>query len=290
MKKDTKHIRANMVNKSLNYIYKYIDTNITLDELAKLNSVSKYHFLRIFKEEVGENLFERITAIRLQKAANLLITNRYSTISEISQLCGYSSHTSFIKAFKKRFCYTPSQWRKGSYKNFAKESLNIKEDDFYKEFENIKSSIKVVPKRTCVYIRHKGYGKDELSKTWERLLAFAYENDIRQNTQIGIYHDNPVITDTKECNYIAAIEVANDFEPTNSISKFEVLESLCVVFHYEGIYGDIAKLMTYIYHYWMPKNGYEAKTLPAFAVYHQNHYLEENDTFNLEFYVPIRVV
>ena len=72
MKKDTKHIRADIVNKSLNYIYKYIDTNITLDELAKLNSVSKYHFSRIFKEEVGENLFERITSIRLQKAANLL--------------------------------------------------------------------------------------------------------------------------------------------------------------------------------------------------------------------------
>jgi AraC family transcriptional regulator len=289
MKKDTKHIRADIVNKSLNYIYKYIDTNITLDELAKLNSVSKYHFLRIFKEEVGENLFERITAIRLQKAANLLITNTYSTISEISQLCGYSSHTSFIKAFKKRFSYTPSAWRKGSYKIFSKECLNL-EDDFYKKFESIDAIIKVVPKKTCAYIRHKGYGKSELNKTWERLLAFAYENNIRENTQIGVYHDNPVITDNKDCNYIAAIEVDANFKPTNSISKFEVLESLYAVFEYKGIYGDIAKLMAYIYHYWMPKSGYEAKTLPAFALYHQNHYLEGNDTFNLEFYVPIRVV
>jgi len=289
MKKDTKHIRADIVNKSLNYIYKYIDTHITLDELAKLNSVSKYHFLRIFKEEVGENLFERITAIRLQKAANLLITNTYSTISEISQLCGYSSHTSFIKAFKKRFIYTPSSWRKGSYKNFSKDFLNL-EDNFYKIFEDIKPSIKVVPKRTCVYIRHKGYAKSKLSETWERLLAYAYENDILENTQVGIYHDNPVITDTKDCNYIAAIEVDNDFKPRNSISKFEVFESLCAVFYYEGVYGDIAKLMTYIYHYWMPKSGYEAKTLPAFAIYHQNHYLEGNNNFNLEFYVPIRVV
>lgn len=289
MKKDTKHIRADIVNKSLNYIYKYIDTNITLDELAKLNSVSKYHFLRIFKEEVGENLFERITAIRLQKAANLLITNTYSTISEISQLCGYSSHTSFIKAFKKRFFYTPSKWRKGSYKNFSKESLNLK-DDFYKDFENIKPNIKVIPKKTCVYIRHKGYGKSELIQTWERMLAFAYENNICENIQIGLYHDNPVITDNKDCNYIAAIEVSEDFKATNSISKFEVLESLCAVFHYEGVYGDIAKLMTYIYHYWMPTSGYEAKTLPAFAVYHKNHYIENNDSFSLDFYIPIRVV
>lgn len=289
MKKDTKHIRANIVNKSLSYIYKYIDTNITLDELAKLNSVSKYHFLRIFKEEVGENLFERITAIRLQKAANLLITNSHSTISEISQSCGYSSHTSFIKAFKKRFIYTPSKWRKGAYKNFSQDTLNLKED-FYLTFKDIIPSIKVIPSRTCVYIRLKGYGMLELSQTWERLLAFAYENNILGNTQIGMYHDNPIITEYKDCNYIAAIEVNDDFKPTNLISKLEIEESLCAIFHYEGVYGDIAKLMAYIYHYWMPNSGYEAKTLPAFAIYHQNHYLEENDTFNLDFYVPIRVV
>ncbi len=104
MKKDTKHSRAQIINEALVYIYKYINTNITLDELARLCSVSKYHFHRIFKEETGEKLFERIRAIRLQKAANLLIANRYSTISEVAFMCGYSSHSPFIKAFKKRFC------------------------------------------------------------------------------------------------------------------------------------------------------------------------------------------
>ncbi|MFV0563837.1 helix-turn-helix domain-containing protein [Malaciobacter mytili] len=108
MKKDTKQQRANIVNKTLFYIYKNIDTNISLEELAKLNSVSKYHFHRIFKEETKQNLFDFITSIRLQKAANLLITNQYSTISEIANMCGYSSHSSFIKAFKQKFSYTPT--------------------------------------------------------------------------------------------------------------------------------------------------------------------------------------
>ena len=89
MKKETKHLRADIVNKSLNYIYKYIDTNITLDELAKLNSVSKYHFLRIFKEEVGENLFERITSIRLQKALGSLASLKDSK--------GHESHSTQMK-------------------------------------------------------------------------------------------------------------------------------------------------------------------------------------------------
>lgn len=288
MKKDTKHIRANIVNESLAYIYKHIDTNITLDELARLNSVSKYHFHRIFKEETGENLFERIRSIRLQKAANLLISNKYSSISEIAQMCGYSSHSPFIKAFKNRFTFTPTQWKNGEYINYSKNNLTLNEqinDDFYR----LEPIIKMATKRVCAYIRHKGYDKS-VAKTWARLMAFSYEKKLDNRIQIGIFHDNPIITPYTDCNYVAAIEVDKAFMPINSISKFEIEESLCAIFHYEGIFGDVTKLMVYIYNYWLPNSGYEAKTMPAYTIYHKNHFLEGNNNFSLDFYVPIRVV
>lgn len=288
MKKDTKHIRADIVNQSLAYIYRHIDSNITLDELARLNSVSKYHFHRIFKEETGENLFERIGAIRLQKAANLLITNRYSTISEIAQLCGYSSHSSFIKAFKNRFTYTPTQWKKGKYLNYSKENSTL-DDQINDDFSTLEPLIKVGPKRVCAYIRHKGYDLS-VTKTWERLMAFAYEKELDTSIQIGGFHDNPVITPYQDCNYVAALEVDSKFIATNSISKIDIEESLCAVFHYKGVYGDVVKLMVYIYHFWLPNSGYEAKTLPPYAIYHKNHFLEENEDFIVDLYVPIRVV
>jgi len=289
MKRDTKHLRAQIVNKTLNYIYTHIDTAISLDELARLNSVSKYHFHRIFKEETGENVFGKITSIRLQKAANLLITDNYSTITQIANSCGYSSHTSFIKAFKKRFIYTPSQWRKGGFRNFTKNKFDI-DDESIKDFEGLEPRIKVSPQKTCAYLRLKGYTEVNLIKVWQRLLSFAYQCDLKNSTHIGIYHDSTIMIPYEECNYIAALEVDESFEPNNSISKLKIHESLCAIFHYEGKYGDIERLMIYIYQYWMPKSGYEVITLPAFAVFTKNHYLEENDTFILDFHVPIRVV
>ena len=99
MKKNTILIRNDIINKTYYYIYKNLEHQISLDELAKENSVSKYHYHRIVKEETGFTLFELITSIRLQKAANLLLTNKHSSISEIASLCGYMSHSSFIKAF-----------------------------------------------------------------------------------------------------------------------------------------------------------------------------------------------
>ncbi|NQY52447.1 MAG: GyrI-like domain-containing protein [Campylobacteraceae bacterium] len=288
MKKDTKKQRAEIINNSLYYIYKYIDTNITLDELARLNSVSKYHFHRIFKEETNENLFSRITAIRLQKAANLLITNNHTSISEIANMCGYSSHSSFIKAFKNRFLFTPTKWRNGSYKEFSNNNLNIKNIDL-KEFENIKIEIKVSEEKNYAYIRHKGYNP-QIKHTWQRLLAYAYEENIQDIVQIGIHHDNPLITKSEDCQYIAGIEVDKNILATKSFSILRVPKSLCAVFSYKGTYGDVLKLMNYIYNYWLPNSYYESKTLPSYAIYHKNHFLNDEEEFDLDFYVPISTI
>ncbi|MBP6713215.1 MAG: helix-turn-helix domain-containing protein, partial [Aliarcobacter sp.] len=91
MKKSTHEKRAKIANYVMNYIYKYIDTNINIDELSLELKISKFHLHRIFKEEFKKNIYESIKSIRLQKAANLLITNKYSTITNIANMTGYSS-------------------------------------------------------------------------------------------------------------------------------------------------------------------------------------------------------
>ena len=130
MKKETKQYRQKIVNNTYYYIYKNISLDISLEELAKLSSLSKYHFHRIFKEESKNTIFFELRSIRLQKAANLLITNNYSSILEIANECGYSSHSSFIKAFKKMFFYSPKEWRKEKYKEYS-ASLLKKFHDFH---------------------------------------------------------------------------------------------------------------------------------------------------------------
>ena len=90
MKKSTYEKRARVANDVMNYIYKYIDTNINIDELSLQLDSSKFHLHRVFKDEFGKNIYESIKSIRLEKAANLLITNKFSTITNISNMTGYS--------------------------------------------------------------------------------------------------------------------------------------------------------------------------------------------------------
>ncbi|RXK13938.1 AraC family transcriptional regulator [Halarcobacter mediterraneus] len=284
MKKDTKMFRSKVVNDSIFYIYTHISTNITLDELAKNVSVSKYHFHRIFKEETGNNIFEMITSIRLQKAANLLIVNKYSTISEVANVCGFSSHSSFIKAFKKVFNYTPKQWRIDGYKKFSEQIL--KDYDSIKEIEKIEPIIKPCDSIKCIYLRHKGYGED-IENTWQRLRSLAYELDIKNPLQIGIQHDNPTITPKDKASYVACIKVEKEYK---NLPILEIPSSICAIFKLKGKYGDVLKFMSYIYNEWLPNSGYEAKTFPPYSIYEKNHFLDENKHFILDFYLPIKVI
>ena len=93
---------------------------------------------------------------------------------------------------------------------------NIKNIDL-KEFENIKIEIKVSEEKNYAYIRHKGYNP-QIRHTWQRLLAYAYEENIQDIIQIGIHHDNPLITKSEDCQYIAGIEVEKNFRCNKSFS------------------------------------------------------------------------
>ena len=85
-KKITENKHIQIANNTMYYIYQHIDTDINLDELASSFGMSRVHFQKIFKEQMGKNIYETIKAIRLHKASNLLLTNKSSTITHIANI------------------------------------------------------------------------------------------------------------------------------------------------------------------------------------------------------------
>ncbi len=290
MKKVTFEKRTKLANDVMNYIYKYIDTNINIDELSSELNISKFHLHRIFKDEFGKNIYESIKSIRLQKAANLLITNKFSTITDISKMTGYSSQTSFLRSFKQRFSMTPKEWKQGGYKEYSnkiveKISNNIKEIDF-----DIEPTIVKMPEIKGYYIRHKGYDKT-IKQTWAKLQTWIYTNDIKAYRQMALHHDNPIITPLEECQYIAIAVLENEENLKNlSLPSLVVPKGVYAKFSLSGKYGDVIKLIQWVYHVWLIKSGYETTTNPSYTIYHKNHFLSEDEEFSLDFYLPIQYV
>ncbi|MBP9491504.1 MAG: GyrI-like domain-containing protein [Aliarcobacter sp.] len=290
MKKSTYEKRAKIANDVMNYVYKYIDTNINIDDLCIELNVSKFHLHRIFKDEFGKNIYESIKSIRLQKASNLLITNKYSTITDISKMTGYSSQTSFLRAFKQRFNMTPKEWKNGGYKDYSNkivEKITNQNDNI--TFFDITPIIVKMPEIKSYYIRHQGYDRS-IKKTWQKLQTWIYTNDIKEYKQMALHHDNPIITPLEECQYIAIVSLENDELKDVTLPSLIIPKGIYAKFSLSGKYGDVIKLIQWVYHYWLIDSGYETTTSPSYTIYHKNHFLSLDEEFVLDYYLPIKYV
>lgn len=289
MKKNTQLNHSKIANDAMYYIYKHIDTDINIEEMAHELGVSRFHLQRIFKDVFSRNIYESIRSIRLHKAANLLITNVHSTISEITAVCGYASQSSFNKVFKERYGMSPKEWRHGGAQKYSEEIVKSSSwaNKSEKTFEGLEPKIVRMPKVTCVYIRHMGYGRS-IKKTWLKLKMWALINNADNCRQIGLHHDNPSFTPLDECRYIAclAVEDIKGFR-TPSLPQVTIPGGLFARFDLSGKYGDVLKFMQWVYNEWLPENGYETTTMPSYAVYEKNHFLSDDDEFVLNYYIPV---
>lgn len=288
MKKETLQKRTKIANDIMYYIYTHIDTHIDIEELSIDLNVSKFHMHRIFKDAFGKNIYESIKSIRLQKASNLLLTNKYSTISNIVNQCGYSSQSSFIKSFKERFEMTPKEWRNTGYKAYSSKILQQSQKAMQStaDFSNMMPTIVKMPFFESFYIRNNGYNAN-IKEAWQKLQTWILSNDIKNYQQIALFHDNPTITPLNECQYIACIVTDDKNIKSDRLPNFKISEGVYAKFDLVGKQGDILKFIHWVYHEWLPKSEYETTTKPSYVIYRKNNFLDEDNEFDLSFYVSI---
>ncbi|WP_158839064.1 AraC family transcriptional regulator [Streptomyces sp. NRRL S-1022] len=83
---------------------------ITLDDLASQLSLSRFHFLRLFKQTTGVTPHQYVTQQRMEAAKYWLRTRRDS-VASIGHMCGYTTAAHFSRAFRKHVGVSPSQYR-----------------------------------------------------------------------------------------------------------------------------------------------------------------------------------
>jgi AraC-like DNA-binding protein len=92
-----------------NFIDEHITENLSLDEISLNIGISKYHFIRVFKQAFGVSPYQYQKRIRLDRA-KLDITKGIS-ILETAIKYGFSDVPTFSKAFKQQFNLTPGAIR-----------------------------------------------------------------------------------------------------------------------------------------------------------------------------------
>jgi AraC-type DNA-binding domain-containing proteins len=92
------------------YIRHNLHKNITIDELAEMSSLSKDHFIRLFKADYGESPLQYINHRKIELAETLLATTDLN-IKQIASRTGFDDHSYFIRLFRKTTGTTPATYR-----------------------------------------------------------------------------------------------------------------------------------------------------------------------------------
>ncbi len=99
-----------LIYKAINFINNNYQKDISAFDVASSVGMSYGDFSRSFGSISGQSFKERLNAVRIKHAEELLITTE-SSVEEIASKCGYSGASYFIMLFKKIKGITPHAYR-----------------------------------------------------------------------------------------------------------------------------------------------------------------------------------
>ncbi len=109
------------IHDALLFMQKNYALPITVDDITEHIKISKYHFIRLFKKQMGVTPYEYLINYRINQAKILLQTTSRS-LFEISYDVGYKSKSNFVAQFKTLVGTTPAKYRSESLRLRDKSS------------------------------------------------------------------------------------------------------------------------------------------------------------------------
>ena len=91
----------------------FSDPALSISLLASEQKTSESYLRRVFKNAYGMSPMDYLIQVRIQHAKSLLETS-FDTVAEISEKCGYTESSYFIKVFRAHTGQTPHQYRKNT--------------------------------------------------------------------------------------------------------------------------------------------------------------------------------
>ncbi|WP_198288605.1 AraC family transcriptional regulator [Chamaesiphon minutus] len=93
------------------FIQAHLDRDIQLADLAETVNVSRYYFIRLFKQSTGITPYQYLLQQRIRRAKEILTQQREVAIAEIALKCGFANQSHFTAQFGKAIGMTPKQFR-----------------------------------------------------------------------------------------------------------------------------------------------------------------------------------
>lgn len=283
---DSTTIRSAVINQAINYIFEHIDEEISVDDVAKHCAYSKYHLMRMFREDMDEALYQFIKRIRIERSAWRLKVEKDKSVTEIGIDYGYSA-SNFATAFKKHLNLSPTDFRKTSEQLVEQSSFSqgISLDDIEDSGKRI--TIEHLDPMLVVYERKKG-NYHNLPAEWCEFIE-KYSHLISEDTlYIECTIDDPSITHEDSCMYELCQTIASDHPALNEdpgILTHMFDGGTYAVYHFKGFPQFLFMVYQEVFCRWLSRTGNQLDERPILDIY---RYVGEDGYMEIDICFPIQ--
>lgn len=284
-----------VIDAAVDYITAHLGEEIHLEQIAQAAGLSPFHFHRIFTAHLGETPGSFLNRVRLERAANYLIKDERSTVTQIATLVGFTSPAVFSRAFKGYFGLPPGQFRVSQgqiYRCQAAERRSRPEAAYLEPLGRLNRNVRVqeLPAYRVAYAASRsGYDLPKINAAWTRLSRWARRRGYLEPEplMIGVSFDDPFITAHNRCRYYACVTVPENLRRDPDLSLMTLEAGLYAVYHCEVRAADIQLAFHTLFGLWLPHSGRQPADRPTYEIYRQAPETHPQGLFSLDICLPI---
>ena len=282
-----KAIVMNPAHKALWFIESHLADELTLDEIAAIGGVSRFHMVRAFAAATGLSVMRYVRARRLSEAARALAGGAPDILT-LALDADYGSHEAFTRAFRDHFGVTPEAVRTSTRIDHIKLQEPILMDS------TVTDNLQAPSFETSKPLLIAGIGERytcengaAIPAQWQRFHQSVDRIPGRAGkVAYGVCCNGD---DAGNFDYIAGVEVADFSDLPREFSRVRVPQQRYAVFAHREHISTIRRTVNTIWNQWLPSSGLKAADAPNFERYDEN-FDPQTGNGGLEIWVPVEMV
>jgi AraC family transcriptional regulator len=274
----------NPAGKALWFIESHFAQEITLEEIANVGGVSRYHMSRVFGIATGHSLMHYVRGRRLTEAARSL-ANGAPDILTVALEAGYGSHEAFTRAFRDQFGLTPEMVRaQGNLDNIELMEPIKMDETLLTNLETPRFEIGRTLLIAGLSERYSSETSAGIPAQWQRFAPYLGNIPGQVGrTAYGVVCNGD---DSGNTEYISGVEVSDFSRLPPELSRLRIPEQQYAVFFHRDHISTIRRTWFTIYK-WLPESGHEVAEGPEFELYGEN-FGPATGTGGVEIWVPVK--
>ena len=274
--------RKTLVNQSIDYIFKHLDENLSLDTLAAHFFISKYHFSRIFKEETGESVYAFIKRCKVDQSAVDLKLNPAKTITDIGLDYGYSA-SNYSSVFKMRHAASPARFRNALSTHSMPVPFTPQRIVHFKTADKYAAQMNIITLDDMFVLYERFIGSYvNLEQNWYQFLDKHHALLNEKTLLVERFFNDPAVTDTAQCICDIGMTVESDC-PLENVAYIE--GGPWLVYRFIGAITDIFADLEGIFSVWLPQSGYKMTRRYGLNIYRRID--RENHSVVMDLCIPL---